>query len=300
MNRNLLFLINPISGTRNKNRLSDSIITETSKRNIPFQIIPTAMEGKYDFLKEKVALEKITDVIICGGDGSINHVASALIGIDVNIGIIPMGSGNGLAFAAKIPFNINKALEIIFNGKAKDIDAFYVNKNFGCMLCGLGFDAQVAHAFFNQKKRGLFTYINISMRHFFSSKYYAFNIMVNNNSFSTDAFFISIANSNQFGNYVTIAPRASLNDGLLDVVIVKKRNKIQTIFSLLKQISLGKIQTCPKVFEKDKGVYYFQTNHIIIQNPALAPLHIDGEPAETNSNIEIKVLPNAFKLIQPC
>ena len=210
-----------------------------------------------------------------------------------------MGSGNGLAFAAKIPLNIFKALDLVFNGKASPIDGFYVNDTFGCMLCGLGFDAQVAHAFFNQKKRGLFTYINISMRHFFSSKYYAFNILVNNNSFSTDAFFISIANSNQFGNYVTIAPRASLNDGLLDVVIVKKRNKIQTIFSLLKQIGLGKIQSCPQVFEKDKGVYYFQTEQIIIQNLGLAPLHIDGEPAETLPKIEIRILPNAFKLIQP-
>jgi YegS/Rv2252/BmrU family lipid kinase len=299
MDRKLLFLINPISGTRNKKRLSEIITTEASRRNITFQIIPTVIEAKYDFLKEKISLEKITDVIICGGDGSINHVTSALIGVDVNIGIIPMGSGNGLAFAAKIPFNINKALDIIFNGKAKYVDAFYVNKNFGCMLCGLGFDAQVAHAFFNQKKRGLFTYINISMRHFFSSKFYAFNIKVNNNSFSTDAFFISIANSNQFGNYVTIAPRASLNDGLLDVVIVKKRNKIQTIFSLLKQISLGKIQSCPQVFEKEKGVYYFQTKQIIIQNPGLASLHIDGEPAETQHKIEIRILPNAFKLIQP-
>jgi len=299
MDRKLLFLINPISGTRNKNRLSDSINKETSKRNIPYQIIPTAKEGKYDFLKEKIAIEKITDVIICGGDGSINHVASALIGVNVNIGIIPMGSGNGLAFAAKIPFNINKALDIIFNGNAKYIDAFFVNKIFGCMLCGLGFDANVAHAFFNQKKRGLFTYIKITLRHFFCSKYYDFKLEVNNNTFNTEAFFISIANSNQFGNYVTIAPKARLNDGLLDVVIVKKRNKIQTIVALLKQIVLGKIQPCSDLFKKDRGVYYFQTDHIIIQNPALASLHIDGEPAKTNRNIEIKILPNAFKLIQP-
>ena len=118
MHRKLLFLINPISGTRNKNRLTQAITKETTHRNIPFEIIPTAIEGKYDFLIEKISQEKITDVIVCGGDGSINHVASALIGINVNIGIIPMGSGNGLAFAAKIPFNISKALDVIFNGKA--------------------------------------------------------------------------------------------------------------------------------------------------------------------------------------
>ncbi len=299
MHRNLLFLINPISGTRNKNRLTEAITTETSKRNIPFQIIPTAIEGKYDFLEEKILEEKITDVIICGGDGSINHVASALIGINVNIGIIPMGSGNGLAFAAKIPFNIFKALDVIFNGKASPIDGFYVNDTFGCMLCGLGFDAHVAHEFLNQKKRGLFTYIKISLRHFFCSKSYPFKVEVNNNTFNADAFFISIANSNQYGNYVTIAPQAILNDGLLDVVIIKKRNKILTVISILKQIGLGKIQPCADLFKKDKGVYYFQTNHIIIQNPALAPLHIDGEPVETQHKIEIKILPNAFKLIQP-
>jgi YegS/Rv2252/BmrU family lipid kinase len=299
MDRKLLFLINPISGTRNKKRLSEVITTEASRRNIPFQIIPTSIEGKYDFLKEKISGENITDVIVCGGDGSINHVVSSLIGINVNIGIIPMGSGNGLAFAAKIPFNISKALDVIFNGKASAVDGFNINNTFGFMLCGLGFDAQVAHAFFNQKKRGLFTYIKITLRQFFCSKFYPFKVEVNNNTFNTDAFFISIANSNQFGNYVTIAPKARLNDGLLDVVIIKKQNKIQTGFSILKQIVFGKNQSFPQVFEKDKSVFYFQTNLIKIQNPGLAPLHIDGEPAETNSIIEIKVLPNAFKLIQP-
>ncbi len=299
MQRKLLFLINPISGTRNKNRLTQAITKETTQRNIPFQIIPTAIEGKYDFLKEKISQEKITDVIVCGGDGSINHVASALIGINVNIGIIPMGSGNGLAFAAKIPFNISKALDVIFKGKASAVDGFNINNTFGCMLCGLGFDAQVAHAFFNEKKRGLFTYIKISLQHFFCSKFYPFIVEVNNTTFKTEAFFISIANSNQFGNYVTIAPQAKLNDGLLDVVIIKKRNKIQTVISLLKQISLGKIQPYSELFKKDKGVYYFQTDHIIIQNPALAPLHIDGEPAETKDKVEVRILPNAFKLIQP-
>ncbi len=299
MDRKLLFLINPISGTRNKNRLSEIITTETTRRNIPFQIKPTSIEGKYEFLIEKISRENITDVIICGGDGSINHVASTLIGTNVNIGIIPMGSGNGLAFAAKIPFNILKALDVVFDGKASAIDAFLVNNTFGCMLCGLGFDAQVAHEFFNQKKRGLFTYIKITLRQFFCSKFYSFKVEVNNNTFNTDAFFISIANSNQFGNYVTIAPKARLNDGLLDVVIIKKQNKIQTGFSIFRQIVFGKNQTFPQVFEKNKSVYYFQTNQIKIQNRGLAPLHIDGEPVETNSIIEIKILPNAFKLIQP-
>jgi len=299
MHRNLLFLINPISGTRNKKRLTEAITKLSTQRNIPFQIIPTSIEAKYEFLKEKISQEKITDVIICGGDGTINHVAAALIGINVNIGIIPMGSGNGLAFAAKIPFNFSKALDVIFNGKASAIDGFYLNNRFGCMLCGLGFDAQVAHEFLNQKQRGLFTYIKISLRHFFCSKFYSFHVEVNNNTFKTDAFFISIANSNQYGNYVTIAPKAILNDGLLDVVIIKKRNKIQTVISLLKQIGLGQIKPSSDLFKKDKSVYYFQTDYIVIQNPELAPIHIDGEPAETKDKIEISILPNAFKLIQP-
>ena len=134
MNRNLIYFINPISGTKNKDVLLKLIDDRTRKENIPYQILHTNASGDYFFLLEKISAEKITDIIICGGDGTINQVAAALINVDVNIGIIPMGSGNGLALAAGISRKTNKALDIIFKGKASYIDGFYINSSFSCML----------------------------------------------------------------------------------------------------------------------------------------------------------------------
>src|SRR5438045_2180155 len=143
MDRKFIYFINPISGTGGKSLLPGIITNKTAGKKIPFEILPTNAAGDYSWLKEKIVSEKITDIIVCGGDGTVNQVASAVMGTAVNIGIIPLGSGNGLAFAAKIPKSIHKALDIIFAGNAVLIDSFYINKKFSCMLCGLGFDAQV-------------------------------------------------------------------------------------------------------------------------------------------------------------
>lgn len=210
-----------------------------------------------------------------------------------------MGSGNGLAFAAGISRIPTKALDIIFNGKPKPVDGFFLNNHFSCMLSGLGFDAQVAHDFSQQKKRGLFTYILLSTKNFFRSKNYSFTIDVNEKKIHTHALFISIANSNQFGNNVTIAPRASLSDGLLDLVVVTKMNRLLTMFVLLKHLLQGKIEEHSDLMAAKKRVLYLQSKKITIQNPEYAPLHIDGEPVDTEKNIEIKVVEQAFRLIQP-
>src|SRR5450432_847220 len=102
MSRKIIYLINPISGTKGKSSLKAWIARKTTARKIDFKIFDTNAAGEYDFLKEVIQKERITDIVICGGDGTVSAVAAALIGVDINIGIIPMGSGNGLAFAAKI------------------------------------------------------------------------------------------------------------------------------------------------------------------------------------------------------
>ena len=299
MQRKIVYFINPISGTKNKAAALVKIKKRTEKENVPFEILHTNADGDYLFLKEKIENEGITDIVICGGDGTVSQSAALLIDEDINIGIIPMGSGNGLAHAAKIPTNINKALDIIFNGKGKYIDSFYINDTFSCMLCGLGFDAQVAHDFAKQPSRGLGTYIKQSVRNFISAKPYAFEIVDKGKSFATEAFFISIANSNQFGNQFTIAPQASLCDGLLDIVVVKKMSKLRMLLAVINQIMAGKInEHDEKTFHK-KDILYFQTSHLIIYNLNKAPLHIDGDPAYAAKKYTIKIIPDAFKLIQP-
>ena len=299
MNRNFIYFINPISGTKNKDALLQLIEKKTTEQKIPYQVLHTNASGDYYYLKEKIQKEGITDIIICGGDGSVNQVAGSLLGTHINIGIVPMGSGNGLAFAAGIPSKAAKALDIIFNGKASYIDGFYINESFSCMLCGLGFDAQVAHDFSVHPSRGLSTYVKLTIRNFITARFYPFTITANNTTLQTNALFISIANSNQFGNNFTIAPKASLNDGLLDIVVVNKMNKLKMLFYILKQIRVGKAELISGKKIQHQGIQYFQAKNIVIKNPSVAPLHIDGEPAETSTELNIKIIENAFRLIQP-
>ena len=299
MSRSIIYIINPISGTKTKKDLKQLIEKKTTEKNIPFQLFPSVASGDYSFLHPIIKEKKITDVVIAGGDGTVSQVISSLMDCNVHFGIIPCGSGNGLAYAAKIPKQPEKALAVIFNGQPVATDGFYINRTFACMLCGLGFDAKVAHDFAQQPKRGLTTYIRQVLKNFFSAKTYLFDITIGGKTLSIDAFFISIANSNQFGNNFTIAPKASLSDGLLDIVIVTKQNKLSLILQTLKQITgNNKLQT--ETFEEKKtGIIYFQTDRLTIYNKSEAPLHIDGDPAETIQTIDITIHEKCFLLYQP-
>jgi diacylglycerol kinase (ATP) len=137
------------------------------------------------------------------------------------------------------------------------------------------------------------------LKNFLSAKTYLFTVESDNTQFSVDAFLICIANSNQFGNNFKIAPQASLCDGLLDLVIVKKTNKFQIVMAFVQQILTGKVKNInAKNFHKN-NILYFQTNKIKITNPQLAPLHIDGDPVPASKDFLIEILPSAYKLIQP-
>lgn len=299
MKRKLLFLANPISGGTKKDAALNLIRTTFSSKQIAFEILPTQASGNYDFVKHKIHEEQITDIVIIGGDGSVNQVVQALHKEHVNFGIVPFGSGNGFAFAAGIPKNINKAIEIILSGTASKVDAFRVNNAFSCMLSGIGFDAKVAHDFASKSSRGLITYTQQSIINYFKAHPYQFEITVNDFSFFTEAYFISVANGNQFGNNLTIAPKAVLNDGLLDVVIVQKMNKAKLPFAILKQLrGNNKMQQLVEDMS-GKNVLYFQTNAITVNNIKHAPLHIDGEPCDTSPQIRFEIIKNCFNLLQP-
>lgn len=299
MQRSFIYIINPISGTRNKSLLQQKIETFARGAGFPYEIFPSAADGDYTFLKPHIEEYNVTDVVIAGGDGTINGVLASLRNEKVQFGLLPCGSGNGLAFTTGLSKNIDKALQIIKVGKSEWTDAFLINNQFACMLCGLGFDAAVAHAFADDPARGLNTYIKKSVQHFFSAKAYPFTIHFKNTILETEAFFISIANSNQFGNNFTIAPKASLTDGLLDVVIVTKQNKLALIWQTLKQVGgYNPVQEI-KAVNKKRGVIYLQTDAVTIQNPSGAPMHLDGDPAATSQTINVKLLKGTFRLIYP-
>jgi diacylglycerol kinase (ATP) len=299
MSRKIIYLINPISGTLKKQKVKDLITRKTLKAGIDFEILPSNEDGNYESLHSRIKKEDITDVVICGGDGTLNAVVKALHSMPVNIGIIPIGSGNSMALAAKIPKQTNRALDVVFKGQPKPIDAFFINEKFSCALCGIGFDAEVAHEFAKQKTRGFQTYLRISTMKFFSSKPYPFEIEMQDRIFRTDAYFIIVANSNQFGNNFTIAPKANMSDGLLDIVIVKKMNKMVLPFSVLLQVAGNNSLMQGMEYLDEKNIIYTQTDKISIRNPAYAPIHIDGEPTDTSVEFNIRVIPGCFKLIHP-
>jgi YegS/Rv2252/BmrU family lipid kinase len=294
--KKLIFLINPISGTRPKADLAELINQTASRFHSQAIVLPTVASGDYSFVRQRIEEEGYTDIIICGGDGTVNNVLSDLRDLDIHFGIVPCGSGNGLAYCAGIPKNPQKAIELAFTGKARYIDAFLVNEQFACMLCGLGFDAKVAHDFAQQPGRGLLTYTQQTIKNYFTATTYHFEMVVEEHVIQTDAYFISVANSNQFGNQFTIAPKASLNDGLLDIVVVPKMNKAILPFALMQQVRTGQLTSA---LEDQTGtIQYFQTAKIQIRNKDLAPLHIDGEPKESEETLNIRVLPRSIQLIQ--
>lgn len=299
MLRYLLYIINPISGAKNKASVRDVIKIKTTEAGFNFDIFPSVESGDYSFLHPLIKEKKITDIIIAGGDGTINQVINSFKKFDLQFGILPSGSGNGLAFSAGIPKKIDKALDVIFKGNCKQADAFTINETFACMLCGLGFDAQVAHDFANDPNRGLTTYIKKTISNFFSAKTYPFVLLTNGKQIKTDAFFISVANSNQFGNNFTIAPKASLTDGLLDIVVMTKQNKLSVLVEAVKQVGgYNKLQKLEVINEK-ANVLYFQTAELTITNLKEAPMHIDGDPVETMRKLNIRLLKNCFRLLCP-
>jgi diacylglycerol kinase (ATP) len=297
--RKIIYLLNPISGTSKKDALRKLIERETSAQDIPFEFLITNSGGDYDLLRDKIQSEQFTDVIVIGGDGTVNQVTGALCHLPVRFGIIPVGSGNGLARAAGIPTKPQQALALIFAGISKKIDAFKINNQYSCVLSGIGFDAQVAHDFANKSTRGLMMYTQQSILNFFKAHPYQFQIVLDSFSFYTDAFFISIANSNQFGNNFTIAPEASLQDGLLDIVVVQKMNKAKLPFAILQQVrGNNKLQQLVEDMSS-KNILYFQTPHLTVKNLKHAPLHIDGEPRDTADEFRIEIMKECFELIQP-
>jgi diacylglycerol kinase (ATP) len=296
MQRRFIFLFNPHSGVQTGKSLEEIITDRCRQANVTFSIEHSRADGNYASLKEKISNESVTDVVIAGGDGTISTVVAAIKDLTVNIGIIPRGSGNGLALAAGISKDINKAIDIIFNGNAQKVDAFLINNQFSCMLSGIGFDAQVAHEFDRQMQRGLKKYIQLIIKNLQHIESYRFTIKAKEVNLQFRAYFISIANSNQFGNQFTIAPKASLQDGLLDVVAVEKTNIFFVLMRILWHIRFG---TFTGDFTKRRGITYFQTDELTITNPDNAPLHIDGDGKPTSASFHIKVLPAAYSLLMP-
>lgn len=291
MKKKILFIINPISGGRDKKRIPGLIDLYLNKDVFEHRISFTE-KVEHGFMLAKAAIKDGYEVIVAvGGDGTVNEVAKALINTKIILGIIPFGSGNGLARSLKIPLKIVAAIKNINNFNIDTIDSASFNENFFFNVAGSGFDAHISQCFASNKIRGFIGYIRTTfkeLRNYIPQKY---TINLDGKEYLREAFIVSIANSSQYGNDAHIAPRADVKDGWLDVVVVKPIKWYKIPFIAVRMFT--------KTAESSKYVEMFRAKKIVIQREYDAAIHLDGEPRMEQQNLSIEILPLSVKVIVP-
>ncbi len=286
----ILFILNPISGTSRKNAIESKVRKILDEKQVEYDICHTQYAGHAIELSKQGAELGYDIVVAIGGDGTVNEVAQGLINTETAMGIIPAGSGNGLARYLKIPFNVAKDLDIICNGTILPIDTLNINGRTAVSIAGIGFDASIAREFAGRKTRGFLPYFQIALEHYLTYQPEEYELVIDDKKIMRQALFISFANSDQFGFNTSIAPDADITDGLMDVTILKKIPMALTPFvaSLLfiKQINnSGFTETYKtKTVEicLDKGGRY---------------VNVDGEAIFLEGKVVISVVPRSLKMI---
>ena len=289
--KRILFIINPISGQRRFKNLEERIERGIDQKKYRIDIRTTQFAGHAKTLASD-AVKARTDIIVAvGGDGTINEVASSLIGSNAMLGIIPAGSGNGLARHLSIPLTLPRALKLINQAGHKLIDTGMINDRPFISIAGVGFDALIAKKFASGNERGFLSYFRYVANSFLKYKPKKYTLQFDNKTLKTRALFISFANSNQFGYNTQIAPNAKLTDGRIDVCIVKKPNilEIPVVTNLL----------LLRMIDKSPYVNVIQAEEITVKRKKGKYVNIDGEPVKMGKTLHIKVVPLSLKVIIP-
>jgi diacylglycerol kinase (ATP) len=285
------FIINPISGGKKKDHIPDAIRKACLEFNLDADIfLCNSIAETKEKTKESVLLN-YDAVIAVGGDGTINLIGAELINTQVALGIIPMGSGNGLARSLQIPFNIKKAIQTICDFNLQAIDTGEVNGIGFINLAGIGFDAHVAGIFHNSQRRGLISYAKIILREFNRFTQEPIQIQVDGNTIHTNAFLLAVCNGPQFGNNAIIAPLASLRDGVFHITILK-RLKWFDAPRLAYRLFKGTIHL-------DPNTECFSAKSLTIIRSRKGLMNIDGEPIMLSEILHIEMRPSSLNVIMP-
>lgn len=293
VNEKILFILNPISGFFNfkRRQIRATILNAILNKEIDGEIRYSKYAGHTKEIASEAVKEGFKYIVVAGGDGSINEVASALVNTDVTMGIIPAGSGNGLARHLKIPLKINNALQIIKNKKIREADIIQVNNYYAVSLAGIGFDAVVADRYMKDKRRGFITYLQAAMLEYINYSPELMTIKTEELEISEELFVVVLANSNQFGYNFRIAPHADLFDGYIDVVILKDLPILAA--------PLSSIQIFTGHADDSLFISMFKTKKITIERQNNGIINVDGDPKSTGKIIEAKVIEKGLKIIVP-
>jgi YegS/Rv2252/BmrU family lipid kinase len=289
MKKKIAFIINPISGTNNKNELPNLILHELNQSVYAPEIVFTEHREHGRELSAKFVAEGYDIVVAVGGDGTVNEIARGLINTNVSLGIIPAGSGNGLARHLAIPMNTKQAIQQLNNSETVKIDYGIVNGQPFFCTCGTGFDAYVSTEFAKSKNRGVMTYIEKMITGYFNYKSQNYHLLGDGIDLKDKAFVITFANASQWGNNAYIAPQASVQDGMMDISIMSN-------FPIIAIPSIA-LQLFAKTIDNDLFVTTLRTNEITLYRDEIGPFHYDGEPYEEGREVKIKMIPDGLNVL---
>jgi len=287
----IVFVVNPISGSGHQKEIGKYIDKYLDKSMYHPEIFFTESRGHAVELARQAVQEGAGIVVAVGGDGTVNEVGKALVGTATALAIIPTGSGNGLARHLGLPMNFRKSILAINGGNRKRIDTATMNGSFFINMAGVGFDAHVARKFDAADKRGFISYLSISTSSYKHYKPKKYKIRVDGKLFKRTALLVSFANSSQFGSNTTIAPKASLDDGLIDVCILRK-------LPFWKIVLLSPLVFMKK-FDKTPYLEIIQGREVLVERKKGKYVHLDGEPGKENKTFSVQVHPLSLQVIVP-
>ena len=286
-----MFVYNPISGSHRLIPVIPIIERFVNTDLYDFSIVSTKYRGHATEIAQEYAAKQYDAVIAVGGDGTVNEVGRGLIGTGTALGIIPCGSGNGLARHLGISLDPFKAVKWLDKSIFTDIDYGMIEDHPFFCTCGVGFDAKVTDAFSKAGTRGLITYMESILKEIATYHNETYKLSFDNSSETFEAFFITCANADQWGNNAFIAPSASLQDGMLDVIAAHPFSVVDT--------PLIAFQLFNKLIEKNPNVSVRKCQELTITRQSEGPAHYDGEPILLGKEIHIKLIKGGLKVLIP-
>jgi YegS/Rv2252/BmrU family lipid kinase len=290
-------IINPISGTgrrkgvaRDRAELAASAV---ARRGLEVEVFVTERRGHARELAAAAIDDGASTVIAWGGDGTVNEVGGAAAFRDVTLGIIPSGSGNGLARELRIPFDPVRAIDVALSGRECSIDAGELDGRLFFNIAGIGLDARVAHRFAAdaRARRGFGRYIALTTRELLWYRPVRQTVFADGATLRTRALLIAIANARQYGNGAVIAPDARLTDGRLDVVVVAARPAL-SVLAQAPRMFMGQIARVPDVAMR-------AACDIQVTSAGPVVYHVDGEPFGGGERLSARPRPAALRIAIP-
>ena len=287
--KRIVFVVNPISGTQGKKAILKWIDERLDRSIYDYSIVKTEYAGHATQIAANAVQEKVDVVVAIGGDGTINEIARSLVHTDTALGIIPCGSGNGLARHLRIPMEPKAAIDVLNRGVDLCIDYGKINNIPFFCTCGVGFDAFISLKFADSGKRGLLTYLENTLHESLTYQPETYEIENEEGTVKYKAWLIACGNASQYGNDAYIAPQASLTDGLMDVTIMEP-------FTVLDVPSLS-FQLFNKTIDQNSRVKTMRAKKIKIHRVNEGVMHFDGDPLMAGKELDVEIIPGGLRVI---